>query len=295
MSRNYVCIRRAPVKTWPMFTVVIGGAFCRKGQKELRIQNTTMLFCFLFLHHLFWSKSTLFKLLTTKSKSGSFLARHTTDDTIPYQGTIMQRFLFPFLTQMFLMTCVFQIYMLYLNLIVNICLPFCLLVAMNICIYRTMRSQWYSRTTAAGVHANAPGSPPSTSNQNDQHNGDHEQQHHNSRKSITSFVTSIHKHHHHHHHHHAAGGGSGGRRKSSCGGHETSTTGAASGVTTSTIRRVGGATEAESKKRDSKYTRASVVMVVAFVVCNAPRFVPNIMELFVELKDFPEVEYTPEK
>eukprot|EP00093_Oithona_nana_P011302 11302.XXX_412372_410513_1 [CDS] Oithona nana genome sequencing. len=57
--------------------------------------------------------------------------------------------------------------------------------------------------------------------------------------------------------------------------------------TSYSMRRVGGLTEAEFKKRDAKYTRASVVMVVAFVVCNTPRCVPNIMEIIVGLEASP--------
>jgi hypothetical protein len=37
------------------------------------------------------------------------------------------------------------------------------------------------------------------------------------------------------------------------------------------LRRVAGVNEHELKKRDAKYTRASVVMVIVFVVCNTPR------------------------
>ena len=59
--------------------------------------------------------------------------------------------------------------------------------------------------------------------------------------------------------------------------------------TSYSMRRVGGLTEAEFKKRDAKYTRASVVMVVAFVVCNTPRCVPNIMEIIVGLEASPPV------
>jgi hypothetical protein len=32
-------------------------------------------------------------------------------------------------------------------------------------------------------------------------------------------------------------------------------------------------------------------MVVAFVVCNAPRFIPNSLELFVSYHDFPKASY----
>ena len=55
------------------------------------------------------------------------------------------------------------------------------------------------------------------------------------------------------------------------------------------LRRVAGVNEHELKKRDAKYTRASVVMVIVFVVCNTPRFVPNVMELFIDQIQFPKV------
>ena len=42
------------------------------------------------------------------------------------------------------------------------------------------------------------------------------------------------------------------------------------------------------RKRDRAYTRASVVMVVCFVVAHMPRFVANILELIYTL-DFPKV------
>ena len=51
--------------------------------------------------------------------------------------------------------------------------------------------------------------------------------------------------------------------------------------------------EAEYKKRDAQYTRASVFMVVAFVVCNMPRFIPNVMEIFLELDEFPQASSSP--
>ena len=54
------------------------------------------------------------------------------------------------------------------------------------------------------------------------------------------------------------------------------------------MRRVT-ANEREMKKRDGRYTRASVVMVIIFVLCNAPRFIPNIMEIFTVTVEFPLV------
>ena len=44
------------------------------------------------------------------------------------------------------------------------------------------------------------------------------------------------------------------------------------------------------RKRDRAYTRASVVMVVCFVVAHMPRFVANILELIYTL-DFPKVSF----
>jgi len=41
-----------------------------------------------------------------------------------------------------------------------------------------------------------------------------------------------------------------------------------------------------------------VVMVIVFVVCNTTRFVPNVMELFIEQDHFPKVMkifFIPEK
>ena len=61
------------------------------------------------------------------------------------------------------------------------------------------------------------------------------------------------------------------------------------------IRRAGGGVnESEFKKRDSKYTRASVVMVVIFVVCNTPRVVPNIMEMIFGQEWFLDTEKCPQ-
>lgn len=107
---------------------------------------------------------------------------------------------------------------------------------MNICIYRTMRNQWY--------HGTNDNSSNGTISPSRNHRAVH-------------FLSS---------------------RQSS---------------TATEMRRVvghgGHVNEAAYKKRDAKYTRAAVVMVVAFVVCNTPRFVPNIMEIFIKLDDFPSV------
>lgn len=150
-----------------------------------------------------------------------------------------------------------QIYAIYLNLIVNICLPLALLISMNICIYRTMRSQWYPTSRAAR------GSSSATLHTN----------------TCTTNPTSNHGH----------GGGGGHMTTSSNRLNRRRSSSIENQVTSATIRRVGGLPESEFKKRDSKYTRASVVMVVAFVVCNTPRFVPNIMEIFIKGESFPKV------
>lgn len=45
------------------------------------------------------------------------------------------------------------------------------------------------------------------------------------------------------------------------------------------VRRVG-LDEREMKKRDAKYTRASVMMVLVYISCQAPRVLMNVMELY---------------
>ena len=46
------------------------------------------------------------------------------------------------------------------------------------------------------------------------------------------------------------------------------------------IWRAGGEVNvSEFKKRDSKYTRTSLVMAVIFVVCHTPCVLPNIMDM----------------
>ena len=54
------------------------------------------------------------------------------------------------------------------------------------------------------------------------------------------------------------------------------------------IRRTA-ANEREMKKRDAKYSRASVFMVLLFVVCNAPRAIPSFMEIAMGVMAMPEV------
>ncbi len=45
----------------------------------------------------------------------------------------------------------------------------------------------------------------------------------------------------------------------------------------------------ELKKRDAKFTRAAIFMVISFVFCHAPRLVPNAMEIFLNVEKFPTV------
>ena len=147
-----------------------------------------------------------------------------------------------------------QIYCNYLNLIVNIILPLAVMVGMNVCVYSTMRNRWFQNDT--GEHEDHPGQ---------------------TAKAVDPAVASA-----------------DGKDK------EPSTTTSLHGShqlfsrqsTSYSMRRVGGLNEAEFKKRDAKYTRASVVMVVAFVVCNSPRCIPNIMEIIVGLEACPPVSST---
>ena len=82
-----------------------------------------------------------------------------------------------------------------------------------------------------------------------------------------------------------------GRRRSSTAfnDHNTGSQGSQHRLHSSGIRRVGGLNESEFKKRDFKYTRASVAIVIVFVICNTPRLVPNVMEIFISMEDFPKV------
>ena len=40
------------------------------------------------------------------------------------------------------------------------------------------------------------------------------------------------------------------------------------------------------RKRDARFTRAAIFMVVAFVLCHGPRVVPNMAELIMTVDDF---------
>jgi len=45
----------------------------------------------------------------------------------------------------------------------------------------------------------------------------------------------------------------------------------------------------EERERDASYTRASILMVLVFVVCHTPRLITNTLELFVDQADLPLV------
>ena len=45
----------------------------------------------------------------------------------------------------------------------------------------------------------------------------------------------------------------------------------------------------EDHDRDASYTRASILMVAAFVLCHTPRLITNILELFINQADMPSV------
>jgi len=56
------------------------------------------------------------------------------------------------------------------------------------------------------------------------------------------------------------------------------------------VRR-SGLNEREVKKQEAKYTRASVVMVVLFILCNTPRIIPNAMELYYDLREMEKMTW----
>jgi hypothetical protein len=43
------------------------------------------------------------------------------------------------------------------------------------------------------------------------------------------------------------------------------------------------------RKREVRITRACIAITLMFVVCNTPRCVPNLMEIFMKPEDFPHV------
>ena len=66
---------------------------------------------------------------------------------------------------------------------------------------------------------------------------------------------------------------------------------AANGIEQGTGMRRMVVNDRELKKRDAKFTRAAIFMVVAFVLCHAGRLIPNAMEIFLEVKEFPSVSF----
>ena len=169
-------------------------------------------------------------------------------------------------------------------MIINIILPLALLVAMNICIYRTMRSHRYTmrpqeEAAAAAANTAASASVPNHLPPPANHNF--------ILKSMSQPPVAANN----------SSNGSllnclfcnmfGRGRRSSLPTSEPSM-GSQHLLHSCTIRRTG-YNESEFKKRDFKYTRASVAIVIVFVVCNAPRLIPNIMEIFIDPLKFPEV------
>ena len=47
--------------------------------------------------------------------------------------------------------------------------------------------------------------------------------------------------------------------------------------------------EHQERERDVRYTRASIIMVVMFFFCHAPRLVTNMAEIFMDTADMPPV------
>ena len=47
--------------------------------------------------------------------------------------------------------------------------------------------------------------------------------------------------------------------------------------------------EEEAAERDARYTRASILMVLVFGLCHAPRLVTNTMEMFIDQEHLPPV------
>lgn len=48
-------------------------------------------------------------------------------------------------------------------------------------------------------------------------------------------------------------------------------------------------TENTLRKREMRITNASIVIVIIFVICHSPRFLPNVIELFLKQQEFPKV------
>ena len=168
-------------------------------------------------------------------------------------------------------------------MIINIILPLALLVAMNICIYRTMRSHRYTmrpQEEAAAAAANTaasasvPNHLPPPANHNFIRKSMSQPPAGANNSSNVSLLNCL------------FGNLFSRGRRSSLPTSEPSM-GSQHLLHSCTIRRTG-YNESEFKKRDFKYTRASVAIVIVFVVCNAPRLIPNIMEIFIDPLKFPE-------
>ena len=196
-----------------------------------------------------------------------------------------------------------------MNLILNIVLPLALLVGMNIRIYLTMQGQW---RRDSHVEFSSPVRGESSYKQ-DRNGGPHVSPNSGrsskgsvNRSTFRKIIGSMHR---FDRTRSRSGGGDdailrfcSSRRKSDeinlreLGGGQTELKSLNSRRSITSSRRVtgggvrrAGIDEREVKKRDAKYTRASVVMVVSFVVCNTTRFVPNVMELYIEQSEFPPV------
>ena len=56
------------------------------------------------------------------------------------------------------------------------------------------------------------------------------------------------------------------------------------------VSRSSAAAAAKEKEKDNRYTKASILMVIAFLLCHVPRFATNTMELLF----FSDVEQQPQ-
>ncbi len=159
-----------------------------------------------------------------------------------------------------------------MNILFNLLIPVCVMVTLNVCIYRTMRRFRPSAPSAPCLTTRRASSTLAAAGRIFHPTPQQQQQLYHNQTHLRPF------------HLNAGGGGASDRSRSpvSNGGG-----GAVAGDDTG-MRRLGG-NEKELKKRDGRYTRASVVMVVVYVVCNAPRLIPNCMELFLRFNQFPDV------
>ena len=47
----------------------------------------------------------------------------------------------------------------------------------------------------------------------------------------------------------------------------------------------------EERERDARFTRASILMVLAFGLCHTPRLISNTVEMFIDQADLPHVRF----